>query len=696
MMAVMRTLAARDSIASASTTDLGSKDATFLTITGTTGISSFGTVSEGIYKFVTFAGALTITHNATSMILHGGTNRTTAAGDCGLYLSLGSSNWKEVFFQGDFVQSGVGAVARSIQSKLGEAISVKDFGAKGDGVTNDHAAIAAAVIAARGKNLYFPEGQYLINTDGGSITLEEVGLIGEFVQDGATGAIDQGTVLRFTGTTNSPFLVRRGVTIKQIGFYYPNQADSATPVAYPPTLDFDFTNGSVQFVYIEDNVVFNAYRFLRINDVSGNVGHVWVSNNTIYGIHRAIEIAHNLEVIKMRGNTFTFGHWLAATESGCRGYTRSNGHAVQYDHGDGFWFTDNLIFGYLRGISIAGGQAILSTIDGNMYDQVRYSIHVSGSGNFQQSNISNNLFLPFNNVDTTQAGIAIYLQNTSTADSLNITGNHFGTCTDSHIVADGAAAGKLVITGNIFESMGHAQTSGSHAAISLNCAAKTVMITGNHVTGQGNAYTYGVLCYAANVLHVGQNVFQACNVPLNVITAGQVTSVGNASYATVAATSDVLTTVTGEVWQVGNRWDKPGGVSTRPAFLVQKNASQTFNSGTATDVTWGSEVFDKGADFATPSFTAPYRGRYRFSWGLLHDNTGTAGDRWNILLTSPFGVFSQSYKMIADYNSVSGDGMLELNAGDTMKLQIQRVGGAGNFVTFNDSSANFFCGELVE
>ena len=46
---------------------------------------------------------------------------------------------------GDFVQSGTGAVARSVQSKLGEAISLKDFGAAGDGATNDAPAIQAAI-----------------------------------------------------------------------------------------------------------------------------------------------------------------------------------------------------------------------------------------------------------------------------------------------------------------------------------------------------------------------------------------------------------------------------------------------------------------------------------------------------------------------------------------------------------------------
>jgi len=81
-------------IASATTTDIGAATGNFVHITGTTTITGLGTAAAGIIRAVRFAGALTLTHNATSLILPSGANITTAANDTALFVSEGSGNWR--------------------------------------------------------------------------------------------------------------------------------------------------------------------------------------------------------------------------------------------------------------------------------------------------------------------------------------------------------------------------------------------------------------------------------------------------------------------------------------------------------------------------------------------------------------------------------------------------------------------------
>lgn len=66
-----------------------------------------------------------------------------------------------------FLPRALGAVPRPLYDKVGELVfSVKDFGAVGDGVVDDYAAIVRAIAAcvlAGGGTVYFPQGTYLIS-----------------------------------------------------------------------------------------------------------------------------------------------------------------------------------------------------------------------------------------------------------------------------------------------------------------------------------------------------------------------------------------------------------------------------------------------------------------------------------------------------------------------------------------------------
>jgi len=81
-------------IASATTTDIGAATGNYVQITGTTTITGLGTSAAGVWRNVTFTGVLTLTYNATSLILPTSANITTAAGDTALFVSEGSGNWR--------------------------------------------------------------------------------------------------------------------------------------------------------------------------------------------------------------------------------------------------------------------------------------------------------------------------------------------------------------------------------------------------------------------------------------------------------------------------------------------------------------------------------------------------------------------------------------------------------------------------
>ena len=82
------------SLASAATVNIGAATANDISITGNTTITAFDTIASGAHRNLIFVGALTLTHNGTSLILPGAANITTVAGDVAQFVSLGSGNWR--------------------------------------------------------------------------------------------------------------------------------------------------------------------------------------------------------------------------------------------------------------------------------------------------------------------------------------------------------------------------------------------------------------------------------------------------------------------------------------------------------------------------------------------------------------------------------------------------------------------------
>lgn len=124
-----------------------------------------------------------------------------------------------------FTQTGTGAVARTVDAKLKDTVSVKDFGAVGDGVTDDTAAIQAAITAGAGKTVILTSGTYkttgVLTMSAANTNLVGVGKVNTTIAwSGAGGAYVVGVTNMYGTTGNAAILVTgsnctiNGLTIK--------------------------------------------------------------------------------------------------------------------------------------------------------------------------------------------------------------------------------------------------------------------------------------------------------------------------------------------------------------------------------------------------------------------------------------------------------------------------------------------------
>ena len=122
---------------------------------------------------------------------------------------------------------------------------------------------------------------------------------------------------------------------------------------------------------------------------------------------------------------------------------------------------------------------------------------------------------------------------------------------------------------------------------------------------------------------------------------------------------------------------QPCVLLTVPSKIVNVGGSDT-----QTDIAWGTEIFDIGANFATPSFTAPVTGKYFMSAqvGLAQCDTdatfyqlyAVASNR-----THYMGMIAPNYLFSADASHmITATQVIDMDASDTLKIQLSQNDGA--------------------
>ncbi len=121
-----------------------------------------------------------------------------------------------------FIQAGSGAVLRSAQSKMRETVTLKDFGAVGDGVANDSNAFSLALASA--KEIVIGAGTYLLATEvafaaGDKVIRGEGGTLVRGAALGAGSALYAQGKSNITLTGNCTMTVQAGTPHTQVGYF---------------------------------------------------------------------------------------------------------------------------------------------------------------------------------------------------------------------------------------------------------------------------------------------------------------------------------------------------------------------------------------------------------------------------------------------------------------------------------------------
>lgn len=135
---------------------------------------------------------------------------------------------------GNIRAMGAGAQNRTLQAKLADSLSAKDFGAKGDGVTDDTAAINAALasLTAPGASVYLSPGIYLTSAP---IVVSVAGTT-------LYGAGPAASIIKNTNTASSAVTIANvtGVTLTMFGIAHASSS-TASGIAQSSASSHDYS-----------------------------------------------------------------------------------------------------------------------------------------------------------------------------------------------------------------------------------------------------------------------------------------------------------------------------------------------------------------------------------------------------------------------------------------------------------------------
>jgi hypothetical protein len=529
-----------------------------------------------------------------------------------------------------FVQAGTGAVTRTVQNKLRESVSVKDFGAVGDGVADDTAAILLAF--QNGGHVVFPKGTYKVTT---VLCQNITGLTVD--ARSATFTSVYGNVFVFKGCDDFAWfggIINAGAI--------PNPALTNSPELYPQNfLVFDAN----RIILSEMTVVNNPVNPLPCI-TAWNVGQTQINNNQVFyggdnsiwvfgGSH--VTVSNNLVLNQERGRGICFqqvnfgaitGNVCANGKGdGCNVHGSSNiaitGNSV-YDMA-----VDTVLLGLSSGISIE-------------WDENAQPASVAAAvANPQLYNnvFSRNIVVSGNTISKTQTGVRV-------GNNVGITGFSYGN------------QGQVVIDGNNIFGVGIGISTGTSRQLRISnnmiSTCNQGCIEVNMGTDSGG--------YSSEDVYVSNNRFTIFNV-------------NNLGYNAVQFNNGTPT-ASDRIILTNNEWDQgnfaAGFTNVSGAALSVMDSNTSYANGVATSTTKSALVVQRQfSDQAGASTLAPY-----FIGKASNEFTqsGQLGDSFTTVLAIPANASIAAQIQIGTFDRVVCFGTIYAHNGTTPALTFTGTG----------------------
>lgn len=394
-------------------------------------------------------------------------------------------------------------VARTLSGRLGDWVSIKDFGAIGDGSTNDTTAFQNAITAMNSglfKSLWIPAGTYIVN---GALSLTASGCA--IAGDG----MDVSIIKRTNGTfgdwitvaSSSPTTVTYlGFTLKDITLY------AEVDVTTGATLHMK----NVQRVQIESVFIRNYHIGIRTAGIrDSNLDNIQMASNEFFTVARTGSCHFHFDfpadpAKKSTETNITGFNWTTAA-SGVNGLEDVEyGLKINGDM-DGIWFNDGHLFGGSQAGLIIDATGV-TDLSSPIFNNVWFDQYTQNNIIIQGTAATNFRFVEFNNCRI-WGGLS---QNVFIANTGNVADVWFKSCNIGVSLGQGLTLGRgnIKIISSVFSRLNQSATANGYA-ISVPTAGGTALVeVKDNIFDMSNLY-YGIFCQRTGTeYHLTNNSFR--------------------------------------------------------------------------------------------------------------------------------------------------------------------------------------------